>query len=88
MSLVGLFDFNPYGDGRSIPTRRLLIAAPNMALKIAFARMFPKAPVGDSVAQMLENAFPEYQVDTFDVTTLLKHSPGLVAANGVAMMRA
>ncbi len=65
-----------------------MIAAPNMALKIAFARMFPKAPVGDSVAQMLENAFPEYQVDTFDVTTLLKHSPGLVAANGVAMMRA
>ncbi|MBP6468852.1 MAG: glycosyltransferase family 4 protein [Chloroflexi bacterium] len=65
-----------------------MTAAHTMAHKIAFARMFPKAPVGDSVAQMLENAFPEYQVDTFDVTALLKGSPGLVAANGVAMMRA
>lgn len=55
--------------------------------RIAFTRMFPKAPVGLSVAQMLQNAFPEFELDIIDVTTLLKRHPGVIAMNGLALVR-
>jgi len=55
--------------------------------RIAFTRVFPKAPVGLSVAQMLQDAFPEFTVDVIDVTTLLKHHPRTIALNGVALLR-
>jgi len=54
---------------------------------IAFTRVFPKAPVGQSVAHMLQNAFPEFEVDIIDVTTLLKKHPEVIAMNGLAAVR-
>ena len=55
--------------------------------RIALTRVFPKAPVGLSVVQMLQRAFPEFQLEVVDVTTLLKRRPGVLARNGLAMLR-
>ncbi|MCA9982251.1 MAG: glycosyltransferase family 4 protein, partial [Anaerolineales bacterium] len=52
-----------------------------MAKKIAFIRVFKNVPIAYSVERMLRETFPEYEVDVFDLTTLIKQRPSLVALN-------
>ncbi|MBK8984683.1 MAG: glycosyltransferase family 4 protein [Chloroflexi bacterium] len=64
-----------------------MTAAQTVANRLAFIRVFPKAPVGDSVAHMLRTAFPEFEVDVLDVTALLKRRPDVMIMNGLALLR-
>lgn len=62
------------------------MTSPPLPGRVAFIRVFSKAPVGASVAQMLRTAFPEFEVDVLDVTTLLKRRPDVILMNGLALI--
>lgn len=49
--------------------------------KIALIRMWPNPPIARSVAQLLINHFPEYEVDIFDVDRLLENRPDISLVN-------
>lgn len=49
--------------------------------KIAYIHIYAGAPVATSVRRMLEGIFPEYQIETFTLTKLLKRRPMLMATN-------
>lgn len=51
--------------------------------RLAFTRVYAGAPIGRSVAKMLQSTFGEQAVDVFDITRLLKKNPLVMAANGV-----
>lgn len=59
-----------------------------MARKILFIRVFASAPIGISVAEMLRTAFPEYTVQTVDITRLLKRRPDILLVNTWYMLLA
>ena len=56
--------------------------------RFAFFRVYGNAPVRFAVERMLREAFPEYEMDVYEVTALLKKSPGVIVRNGVEMLRA
>jgi len=58
-----------------------------MPKKILFVRVFASAPIGISVAEMLRTAFPEYTVETINVTSLLKRRPDILLVNIWHMLR-
>jgi glycosyltransferase involved in cell wall biosynthesis len=49
--------------------------------KIAFIRVFARAPIAYRVEEMLANAFPEYEVETITITDLLKSRPDILLVN-------
>jgi glycosyltransferase involved in cell wall biosynthesis len=55
--------------------------------RFAFFRVYGNVPVGFTVEEMLRKAFPEYELDMYEVTALLKKSPGVIARNGMEMLR-
>jgi len=52
-----------------------------MSEKIAYIRVWPSPAIGRSVARMLEGAFPEYQIETINITDLLRKRGGLTWRN-------
>lgn len=54
-----------------------------MPERIAFTRVYATAPIGRSVFHMLQNTFPEFDVDIFDITRMLKKYPLTIAYNGL-----
>lgn len=53
--------------------------------RVAFTRVYATAPIGRSVAQMLQDTFGESAVEIFDITKLLKQRPWLMASNAAVM---
>lgn len=58
-----------------------------MTQKILFVRVFASAPIGISVAEMLGATFPEYAVETMDITRLLKDRRDIMLINAGHMLR-
>jgi len=51
--------------------------------KIAYIRIFPAAYIGQSVAAMLAESFPEYEVETISIAHLLRRRPDILLVNGL-----
>jgi glycosyltransferase involved in cell wall biosynthesis len=58
-----------------------------MVRKIAFIRVYQNVPIAESVYQMLIKTFPEYKVETFTISQLLKKSPGILMFNSLITLR-
>lgn len=51
--------------------------------KIAFIRVFARAPIAYRVEEMLANAFPEFEIETITITDILKSRPDILLFNAV-----
>jgi glycosyltransferase involved in cell wall biosynthesis len=51
--------------------------------KIAYIRIFPAAYIGRSVARMLADSFPEYEVETISIAELLRRRPDILFISSI-----
>ena len=57
-----------------------------MRKKIAYIRTFGSTPIGYSVEKMLRDTFPEYDVETIELTKLLRQYPHIILLNLVSFL--